>query len=458
MSERFVSGDAFRIAETFQLEEIPQLDVDKFETVERAAVERVITEQQESLVRLQTDVLDVRTERDALDHQLAKVIDDRERLQDRVRELEAERPALEPKTVFENLGAALEAADEDLSSERYRVDDVDFTLKANLTQTEEGVRMHLPSLDESSVSANLSEVSFRLRAPRESPNRPESAYVDVPELRGLSREAATRRLRAADLTVGTVERTPDPTTTPGAVVEQFPDAYAVAEPGSPVDLVLAAESESEADSSGEPTAPGEGTIETEPPAPAEDEDAIETEPPAPAEDEDAAASEDANAGGETEAAAATAAGEAEPVEDADDASTDRIEDDEGARMEAFRRALVEVDPENGDAVADRLRRAGVTDLESLTKLDPEELAERLSIPVELILALQKQLGAREEPRELESISGIGPTYADRLREKGIETVAQLSRLDPETVSEITRASTSRTADWVEQAAKTTEER
>lgn len=421
MSDRFdATSEPYRIAETFQLEEIPRIDVEKFDTVERAAVERVITEQQESLVRLQTDVLDVRTERDALEYQLSKLTDDRERLQERVRELEVERPALEPKTVFSNLGAALEAADDDLSSERYRVDDVDFTLKANVTQTEEGVRMHLPSLDESSLSANLSEVSFRLRAPRTEPDRPETEYVDVPELRGLSREAAVRRLTAADLAVGTVERAPDPTTTAGAVVEQFPDAYAVAEPGSPVDLVLAEEPPGDSESTDEASAEADADSAT-------DSDASGDEAP-------------------------------EDGEGGDDESESRTEADEEARMEAFRRAVVEVDPENGAAVADRLRRAGVSDLESLVKRDPEEFAELLSIPVERVRALQDELAGREEPLELESISGIGPTYASRLREEGVETVARLSTLDPETVAEITRASTSRAADWIEQATRLTGER
>jgi hypothetical protein len=434
MSDRFdATTGSFRIAETFQLEEIPQLDAAKLDTIERAAVERLITEQQESLVRLQTDVLDVRTERDALEHQLSNAVEDRERLQDRVRELEADRPALEPKTVFENLGAALEAADDDLSSERYRVEDVDFTLKANVTQTEEGVRMHLPSLDESSLSANLSEVSFRMRAPRDRPDRPETEYVDVPELRGLSREAAVRRLAAADLSLGTVERAPDPTTPPGAVVEQFPDAYAVAEPGAAVDLVLAEEPDAGETDTAEPDAD---------PAPPDDSG---TGPSS-----DASTDSDATHGDET-ADDAGADGET-------DASDGEPAADERERMEAFRRALVEADPENGSAVADRLRRAGVTDLESLVRLDPEELAERLSIPVERIVALQERLGGRGEPIELESVSGIGPTYANRLREKGVGTVAQLSVLDPETVAEITRASTSRAADWIEQATRLTEDR
>jgi len=86
----------------------PQIDVGKFETVERAAaVEQVITDQQESIVRLQTDVLDVRSERNALERQLSKVEAQREELRERVGELEAQRPALEPKQVFANLGAAL---------------------------------------------------------------------------------------------------------------------------------------------------------------------------------------------------------------------------------------------------------------------------------------------------------------------------------------------------------------
>ena len=423
MSDRFVAGGDFsRIAETFQLTELPQVDVEKFDTVERAAVERVITEQQESLARLQSNVLDVRAERDALDHRLSTLIDDRDRLQDRVRELEAERPALEPKAVFANLGAALEAADDDLSTERYRVDDVDFTLKANLTQTEDGVRMHLPSLDESSVAANLSEVSFRMRAPREREERPEAEYVDVPDVRGQSREVAARRLAGAGLSVGTVEQVADPTAAPGSVVEQFPDAYAVAEPDAPVDLLVAEAGEAPADEETTDAPAGEETTD------------------APADDETPAESTDAP----------PAAAEAET-------RTDRGED-ETARMEAFRRAIVAVAPEVGPAVADRLQRAGVTDLESLLRFDADELAERLSIPAEQIVALQRRLESVAEQRSLESISGIGPTYAERLRDEGVETVADLATLDPETVSAITRASTSRTEGWIKQARQVTAER
>jgi len=169
----------------------------------------VITDQQESIVRLQTDVLDVRSERNALERQLSKV-ERSARSFESVSELELEaQRRLEPKQVFANLGAALQEADDDLASERYRVDDVDFTLKTNVIQTDEGIRMHLPSLDESSVSANLSEVSFRLRAPRGETEDAGPTYTDVPDLRGQPHEVAARRLAAANLAVGTVERATD---------------------------------------------------------------------------------------------------------------------------------------------------------------------------------------------------------------------------------------------------------
>lgn len=403
MSDPF-DADARRFTETFQLEEIPQLDAGKFETVERAAVERLITEQQSSLVRLQTDVLDVRSERNALERRLSKVEAEREDLRDRVGELEAQRPAVEPKQVFSTLGATLEEVDDNLASERYRVDDVDFTLKANVIQTDEGIRMHLPSLDESSVSANLSEVSFRLRAPRSEPEAAGPSYTDVPDLRGRPRETAARRLASAGLTVGTVERAADPATEPGTVIEQFPDPYAVAEPGSAVDLVLSEPTENGSDAPGEPNA--------------------ESRPKSDA--------------GRSAADETTRPEESKP-------------DDERSRMDAFRRAIVGVDPENGAAVVDRLRRAGITDLESLTELDPETIAAELSLPADRIAALQRRLGGGEEPIALETVSGIGPTYASRLRETGVLNVSQLAALDPETVAEVTRASTSRAEGWVEQA-------
>ncbi|WP_255198112.1 class III poly(R)-hydroxyalkanoic acid synthase subunit PhaC [Halorarius litoreus] len=62
--------------------------------------------------------------------------------------------------------------------------------------------------------------------------------------------------------------------------------------------------------------------------------------------------------------------------------------------------------------------------------------------------------AETEGGALEAISGIGPTYAERLVDGGITTVAELADADPETVAELAQVGASRAADWVEQAQDT----
>ena len=53
--------------------------------------------------------------------------------------------------------------------------------------------------------------------------------------------------------------------------------------------------------------------------------------------------------------------------------------------------------------------------------------------------------------DLVSIDGIGGTYADRLREAGIDSRADLAAADPETVAEATGAAEATVEDWIDQA-------
>jgi len=53
--------------------------------------------------------------------------------------------------------------------------------------------------------------------------------------------------------------------------------------------------------------------------------------------------------------------------------------------------------------------------------------------------------------DLESVDGIGPTYAERLREAGIDGLAALAAADPEVVAEAAEVSVSRAEDWIGQA-------
>ena len=56
----------------------------------------------------------------------------------------------------------------------------------------------------------------------------------------------------------------------------------------------------------------------------------------------------------------------------------------------------------------------------------------------------------DEGSGVESVSGIGPTYADRLRDAGVETVHDLDDYGAAELAEITDASPSRAEDWLDQ--------
>jgi len=53
--------------------------------------------------------------------------------------------------------------------------------------------------------------------------------------------------------------------------------------------------------------------------------------------------------------------------------------------------------------------------------------------------------------DVEEIDGIGPTYAGRLRETGIETVEDLRESSPEEIAEVAEVSEKRVRDWLEKA-------
>lgn len=53
--------------------------------------------------------------------------------------------------------------------------------------------------------------------------------------------------------------------------------------------------------------------------------------------------------------------------------------------------------------------------------------------------------------DLKDIKGIGPTYATRLRDAGIDDVADLAEADPAALAERTDISETRLATWIERA-------
>ena len=59
--------------------------------------------------------------------------------------------------------------------------------------------------------------------------------------------------------------------------------------------------------------------------------------------------------------------------------------------------------------------------------------------------------AGTEGSDLEELDGIGPTYAERLREADIRTVAELAEADADAVAEAAEVGTTRAEDWIRQA-------
>lgn len=448
------------VADTVQVEDIPYVDPDHLDPIEKASIERAITERDQHILGLRSNVFQIQRERLALESQLTELEADHEQLRNRVREFETTRPSLKPNTVFRTFAASFDEIEDDLSEARYSINDVDVKLKANVIQTDEGLRMHLPSLDERSATDNLSEISFRLRSSESDADSdseaepPEAEYTEIPDLIGLSQAAATRRLEAADLSVGVVTFVDEPADHPDTVIEQFPEPQMVAPPDAPVDIVV-----------------------------------TETIPESTAEAEQAAAETDQETAAETVEDSTEESGEElaeeptqEPDPDVDSApkseSEAKQEVDETADepteqlKEPVDETISKTDLSVDDKLRERLYAAGVTELSELIELGPERLAKILGYPVEEIKPLYDQLAAQykqrsteskpaDEPPQppeepLESIDGIGPTYAGRLTEAGVTGVASLARLDPETVAKITNTSVSRSTDWIEQARRMSE--
>lgn len=362
---RFPGRDTSTKTTTFQVENIPYVRPEKLEPIERAAIERTVTEREVVIEDLQTDLLSIRTERNALESQLTQLETERDELQDRIRQLEVERPALEPQAVFTNLGSAIGDVQAELGEANYTIGDVEFNLKANVTQSDEGLRMHLPSLDETFAASNLSEVRFRVQAdPDAGADAPD--YREVPDVGGLAQADAERRLRQAGVSVGEIAAEATAGARPGTVVSQFPEPYTLAESGAPVDLTVATEPE-------EPTAPAEPAASATEQLREEFERAIERAELDP-ESELAARLAEADVDDLRELAAL------DPEHVADltglpDGTVDALYDRLEARLAEERAPSLERIDGLGPTYIERLRAAGIETVAELAERDPEAVAE-----------------------------------------------------------------------------------
>ena len=353
----------------FTLEELPRVDAERFEAVERAAIERAVNEREEVIVDLRTELLDVRGERDAYQSRVEQLEGTRQELRDRIRQLETERPSLEPRAVLADFGTAIRDVGDELDVEGagFTVGQVEVDMKANVVNTEEGMRLHLPSLDEEFAAESLSELRFTVRR---QPSREETEYREIPDLRFASLPAAEREIESAGFALGDIDRETTTDEPPGTVVEQFPSPYSVAAPGTEVDLVVAE--------------PPEEPVPAEPEQPPE-------EPVPEGPDADVPAFETLGEfwtlfGERLEEAGIENPGEFVEREPEETAGILDLDPEAAAALRRRVVALLEagsggdrIDLQRiegiGEAFARRLRRAGIGDVGALASRDPEEVAE-----------------------------------------------------------------------------------
>jgi len=132
--------------------------------------------------------------------------------------------------------------------------------------------------------------------------------------------------------------------------------------------------------------------------------------------------------------------EAEPSADADEATD--ADESVAAGTDAAASTESLTDPEGGaDGAAEPGEAAG-----------PPAGSADGDDPVDPVEDDEHSDDAEPPGEPVETIKGIGPAYADRLGDAGIDSIADLAGADAETVGEAIGVSPKRVADWIDRAA------
>jgi predicted flap endonuclease-1-like 5' DNA nuclease len=221
--------------EPFRVDELDRVKRERLDEAEVAEIETIVRERDELIASLQTNLVEIQGERDALTHRIDQLEQERDTLRDRVEGFEAERPTLEPDALFTEFGDALASASTELDGVNYSLSNLQVDLKTSVVNTGDGLRFHLLGPTEPVAGEAVSTLRFGL-APAEPAT--EAEYVEVPDLRFADRADAEDAIRRAGLAVGSVETTESDDES-GTVLEQFPSPFSLATPETAVDLVVA---------------------------------------------------------------------------------------------------------------------------------------------------------------------------------------------------------------------------
>lgn len=428
----------------------------------RARLGEFVAAREQRVVELRERAIDAEQEVQVLQGRVESLQAQVETLEDQLGDGEYAAMDLEPTTVLSSFGEALTS--QQLRDSTYSVSDISVDLRANVVNTEEGVRLNLPAPGTSLPADSLSELRFSVRS---DPDLPELEYDEIPDLIGMTEENATTALTEAGFEVGTVE-TVAADAEAGRVVDQLPSPFSLAEPGALVDLEVAEEPPLKvADLVGErlsdavrfvgdrftlrditavPSDEPPGTVleqEPDPGTDAEETDGLaltisafrspKTRKERPTESDEEGADEEAES--DEEAEELDEEGAEKPDEQVPDEETqERAEKpDEQQSDEPAARGVDEPDASDRDEEAAGRPLRG-------------RLAERRRRAPELA-----ELADESPPlveRDITEINGIGDTYGQRLRNAGIESLADLAVAEPIEVADAANVSRDRATDWI----------
>lgn len=401
------------------LQEHLGIDPDAVSENVRARLEKFVVAREQRLTELRERALDAEQEATALQARVESLQEQVASLEEQAGERDVQRVDLQPTNVLSSFGDALSS--EDIQQSGFTVSDISVDLRANVVSTEDGIRLNLPEPGAKHATEGLSDIRFSVRS---DPSAGELDLEEVPDLVGMREETATETLEDAGFEVGTVETVPADAEA-GRVVDQLPSPFSLAEPGAAVDLEVAEEEQREmVDLVGERLSNAVRFVgdrftlrditsvpSDEPPGTVIDQDPEPGEETASLEDVELTISEYRTPDRERR--------EREPGESVEEPTED---DEEAAEEEA------------AEDVAEE-EAAEEESTEEPTDADRwEETTETVDVLVD---------------HDVTEINGIGETYGQRLRNAGIESLADLAAAEPFEIADAANVSRDRATNWLE---------
>lgn len=200
--------------------------------IEFQSIQKEALVYKENLDTLLAGKLVLEREKSSLAAQVTKLSNEKVELESRISILQKSRPVLSSSNLVSSFASSLVEMDKGLkkvqSGSKYLVSNMNVTLKTNIALEGGELRFQLPKADDIISPENLSTIEFSLRTSPEKPGI--DSYVEVPDLVGLSKEEAERKLLESGFKVGDVLEI-ESSKPQGTVLAQLPLEGSLAEPG-----------------------------------------------------------------------------------------------------------------------------------------------------------------------------------------------------------------------------------